>query len=124
VLFLESTAGGQPRAGDELRLWYTRAHTIANLDAGALTTLPAHHESALVTGAAGYAALSENLDQIGAVHLDPTETEALRHWGNARLAEFQRVLAALRAAAPTPGPAFGSGWELDQYDGYPKGSLR
>ena len=116
VLFLENVASGQPRGGDELRLWYTRAHTLANLDGGALTTVPAHHESALVTGAAGYAALSENLDQIGAIHLDPTETEALRQWGTARLDEFRRFLTALRAAAPASGPAFGAGWELDQYE--------
>ncbi len=110
VLFLESVAGAQPRAGDEVRLWYTRAHTVQNLDSGAVTTLPAHHESGLVTGAAGYAALSENVDQIGALHLDPTETAELRQWGSARLAEFQRFLVTVRAAAPAPGPAFGAGW--------------
>ena len=113
VLFIEAHVGAQPQAGDELRLWYTRAHTVENLDGGALTTLPSHHESALVTGAAGYAALSENLDQIGALHLDTTETDALRQWGSARLAEFHRFLAAVRAAAPAPGPAFGAGWELE-----------
>jgi hypothetical protein len=113
VLFLEHATGGQPREGDELRLWYTRAHTLEGLDGGALTTLPTHHESALVTGAAGYAALSENLDQIGALHLDPTESDELRRWGSARLEEWQRFLATLRAAAPMPGPAFGAGWELE-----------
>ena len=113
VLFLESAGGGLPRTGDELRLWYTRAHTLENLDGGALTTVPAHHETALVTGAAGYAALSENLDQIGALKLDPTETDELRRWGTARLAEFDRFLAALRAAGPMPGPAFGAGWEME-----------
>lgn len=116
VLFLESLAGGQPQAGDELRLWYTKPHTIQNLDSGATTTLPAHHESALVTGAAGYAALSENLDQIGSIKLDPTETDELRRWGTARLAEYQQFLATLRAVAPLPGPAFGAGWELDKYE--------
>jgi hypothetical protein len=119
VLFLESAAGGAPREGDALRLWYTRAHTIESLDAGALTTLPAHHESGLVTGAAGYAAVSENIDQIGALHLDLTETDELRRWGSARLAEFERFLGALRAAAPAPGPAFGAGWVLDAYADQP-----
>ena len=113
VLFLESAGGGLHLAGDEVRLWYTRAHTLQDLDGGALTTVPAHHESQLVTGAAGYAALSENLDQIGAIKLDPTETDELRRWGSARLAEFDRFLAALRAAAPLPGPAFGLGWEIE-----------
>ncbi len=116
VLSLESDRSGQPQAGDELRLWYTRAHTIQNLDGGALTTLPAHHESALVTGAAGYAALSENVDQIGALHFDPTETAELRRWGTARLAEYHSFLNTLRPTAPAAGPAFGAGWVLDRYE--------
>lgn len=116
VLFLESFEGAQPQPDDELRLWYTRPHTIQNLDSAAVTTLPAHHESALVTGAAGYAALSENVDQIGALHLDPTESAELRRWGSARLAEFQHFLATVRAAAPAPGPAFAAGWRMDRYE--------
>ena len=115
VLFLEHVDSLEPQAGDELRLWYTRAHTVQDLDGGALTTVPAHHESALVTGAAGYAALSENVDQIGALHLDPTETADLGRWASARLQKFHAFLGTLRAAAPASGPAFGVGWQLDRY---------
>ena len=115
VLFLENVDSLEPQAGDELRLWYTRPHTLQDLDGGALTTLPAHHESALVTGAAGYAALSENIDQIGALHLDPTETADLGRWASARLQEFHAFLGTLRAATPVSGPAFGAGWQLDRY---------
>ncbi len=116
VLLLASHAGAQPQAGDEVRVWYIRAHTVQNLDGGVLTTLPAHHESALITGAAGYAALSENVDQIGALHLDPTETPELRRWGTARLAEYHSFLNTLRPTAPAAGPAFGAGWVLDRYE--------
>lgn len=115
VLFLENVDSLEPQPGDELRLWYTRAHTLQDLDGGALTTLPAHHESALVTGAAGYAALSENVDQIGALHLDPTESADLGRWASARLQEFHAFLSTLRAAAPVSGPSFGVGWKLDRY---------
>jgi hypothetical protein len=114
VLLLASHRGAQPQAGDDVRVWYTRAHTVQNLDGGALTTLPAHHESALITGAAGYAALSENVDQIGALHLDPTETAELRRWGTARLAEYHTFLNTLRPSAPAAGPAFGAGWGMDE----------
>ncbi len=121
VLYLDAGAGAQPQAGDELRLWYTKPHTLQDLDGGALTTLPGHHESALVTGAAAYAAFSEHVDQIGAVQLDPTAPAELRRWGSARLEEWQRFLAGLRAAAPASGPAWGAGWGLDTH---PEGSLR
>jgi hypothetical protein len=116
VLFLANVAGAEPQADDELRLWYTRAHSLEDLDGGALTTVPVHHESALVTGAAGYAALSENVDQIGALHLDTTESAELRRWASARLAEWQRFLLAARAGVPAPGPAWGAGWVLDRFE--------
>lgn len=118
LLVLTSFVGEQPQADDELRLWYTKSHTIQNLDSGALTTLPAHHESALVTGACSYVALGELIDQIGAIHLDTTESAELRRYGSARLEEWQRFLARLAASGPAAGPAFSSGWQLDRYDDY------
>lgn len=116
LLVLTNLVGEQPQADDELRLWYTKPHTIQNLDSGAVTTIPLHHESALITGAAGYAALAENIDQIGGIHLDTTETAELRRWGSARLEEWTRFLTRLAAGAPAAGPAFGPGWQLDRYD--------
>ena len=116
VLYLSSFAGNQPQQDDELRLWYMKAHTIQNLDSAAVTTIPAHQESQLVTGAAAYAALSENVDQIGALHLDITETAELRRWGSARLLEWQKFLTSLRTGPGPAGPPFASGWQLDQYE--------
>ncbi len=116
VLFLAAIAGAQPQAGDELRLWYTRVHTVQDLDGAATTTVFDAHEAGLVTGAAGYAAASEHLDQAGAVHLDPTESAELRYWAAARQAEFRAFLGRVRASAPAGGPPFASGWLLDRWD--------
>jgi hypothetical protein len=116
VLFLSAAGGAQPQANDKIRVWYTKPHTIQNLDGASTTSLPGPHESGLVNGAAGYAALSENMDQIGAIHLDPTESLELRQWAGARLKEFQVFLAQVRSHGPTPGPSFGGGWSLDKYD--------
>ncbi len=116
LLFLSATTGDQPQAADEIRVWYTVPHTIQNLDSASFTSVLPHHESGLVTGAAAYAALSENVDQIGAIHIDPTESAELRQWGAARLQQFQAFLDQVRRGMATPGPAFSGGWALDDYD--------
>ena len=121
VLFLNTRAGAQPRAGDEIRVWYTKVQTIQDLAgadgvAAAITTVLAQHESGLVTGAAAYAAASEHLDQVGAVHIDPHEQPALQAWSSARYKEFQAFLSQVRNSAPSPGEPFGAGWALDRHD--------
>lgn len=118
VLLLASKSGRQPQADDELRLWYTKPHTIQDLDSAAATTVFAHHESGLVTGAAGYAAASEIVDQVGNVRLDPGESKDLSTWAAARLKEFRDWLETVKTG---PGPAgsappYGPGWQLDKWD--------
>ena len=116
VLFLASKTANQPQANDNLRVWYTTPHKIQNLDSGDITTVFPQHETGLVTGACAYCALSEGLNQIGAVRVDPAEVPALQQWGNARLAEFRAWLAAISAASPSSGPAFSDGWGIDKWD--------
>jgi hypothetical protein len=113
-----ASAGAGPQTGDELRLWYTKVHTIQDLDSAAATTVFAHHESQLVTGAAGYAAASEHMDQVGTVRLDPRESQDLASWAALRLKEFRDWLDTLRTG---PGPAgsanpFGPGWPMDKWE--------
>jgi hypothetical protein len=118
VLLLASKLGRQPRAGDELRLWYTKPHTIQDLDSAAATTVFAHHESHLVSGAAGYAAASEHMDQVGTVHLDPRESQDLSGWAAARLKAFRDWLDTLKTGPGPTGAAnpFGPGWSLDKWE--------
>ena len=117
VLALTSKTGSQPQAGDELRLWYTKLHTIQNLDSGAATTLFGPHESGLVTGAAGYAALAQAVSQIGTVRLDQREVPDLNKWGAERLAEYRAWLTTLKASAPSLGEPYGAGWRMDKWEG-------
>ena len=116
VLILASKTGSQPQQNDNLRLWYTKPQTIANLDSAAVTTVFPNHESALVTGAAGYAAASTNIDQIGTVRVDPSEVPGLNQWAAQHLAEWRAWLAALAASAPSFGPPYGDGWGIDKWD--------
>jgi len=118
VLFLDALDGRALQAGDELRLWYTRPHTIQDLDEAAATTVFAHHAGGLVTGAAGYAAASEHIDQAGSVRLDPDEGRDLGGWAAARLKEFRAWLETLKTGPGAGGatPPWGAGWQLDKWD--------
>jgi len=116
VLFLNTTDSTEPQLDDELRLWYTKVHTIQDLDAAAVTTLHLDHETDVVTGASGHAAIAEALDQVGQVHIDPKEVEYLRSWANGRLTEFRAALNRIRAATVSTGDAFGPPWKLDKWD--------
>jgi len=116
VLRLATTGGYIPRAGDNLLLVYGHAHEIEGLDGGGFTSFFRHHESGLLTGAAGYAATMEHVDQAGQVHLDPNETRTLAGWSGARLKEFRSWLASLRTGPGPSGGAYAGGWALDKWD--------
>jgi hypothetical protein len=102
-LLISSQSGAQPASGDKVRVWYTKQHTIQSLDGAGATSVMSLHETGLVTGAAGYAAASGMIDQIGTVRVDPSEVPGLREWSQDRLLEFRAWLAALAPTAPTTG---------------------
>ncbi|MCC7361227.1 MAG: hypothetical protein IT317_17205 [Anaerolineales bacterium] len=117
VLVLSALGGAQPQAGDELRLWYTRPHTLQDLDGAAVTSVPAAHTSGLVTGAAGYAAASQHINQAGSVRLDAHESGDLSAWAAARLTAFRAWLGTLAGGSAPAGEPFGAGWPLDKWEG-------
>ncbi len=103
----------EPAAGEVVRIWYTRLHSINGLDSASTTTLPDDCETLLVTGAAGYAAQERVQEQPG--RQVPVK---LREWAEARLSEFERGLTALarrqaaRYSGIAPGPTLDR-WEDD-----------
>ncbi len=119
VLVLSQRLGPQPQAGDELRLWYTRPHTVQDLDGAAVTSVPPAHTTGLLTGAAGYAAASQHLNQAGSVRLDPHESGDLSAWAAARLAVFTTWLAALKTGPGPTGEPYGAGWPMDKWEARP-----
>ena len=116
VLRLATLGGEIPREGDDVLLMYGHAHTIEGLDGGDVTSLFGHHESGLLTGAAGYAATMEHVDQAGQVSLDPSEALTLAGWSGARLKEFRAWLKTLPTGPGPSGQAFNRGWRLDKWD--------
>lgn len=67
------------------------AATISGLDGAGSTTLPAAHDSLLVLGASGYAALARCANRAESYALGG-ETGQLQSWGQARLGEFRAML--------------------------------
>lgn len=110
------TDGSLPQAGDEVQLIYCREHEIQDLDGGEFTSFYQLHESGLLTGAAGYAATMEHVDQAGQVRLDPAEARTLADWSAARLKEFNDWLASLRTGGGLSAEPYGAGWALDKWD--------
>ena len=117
VLFIDSDDGDQPQLDDSVRLWYTKAHTIQNLDSASTTTPRADHESALVIGAAGYAAIMRFVDRTEGFQEGREQIQTLEQWGFNRLRDFRRHLSIFRAASKAGrGDPFGSGWKVDKWD--------
>ena len=116
VLRLATVDRAIPRACDAVLLIYGHAHAIEGLDGADFTSFFSHHESGLLTGAAGYAATMEHVDQAGQVRLDPNEARTLAGWSGARLKEFRAWLASLRTGPGPSGKAFSRGWALDKWD--------
>ncbi len=105
VLFLTAKDQSQPQLNDEVRIWYTKLHTISGLDAAAVTTIPDEHESVLVRGAAGYVLLS--MPVAGDVRESPGA-----RWHNRFVDELRRLAS---RSAHVRGEPFGEGWKLDKW---------
>jgi len=71
---------------------------LSGLDGAETTTLPEIYESALLLGAAGYAACSRALQRSAAALPGQEGLNSLMDWGQARLGEFRAMLGSSRAA--------------------------
>jgi hypothetical protein len=110
VLWLETLGGVQPQQGEQVRLWYAQPHTIQDLDGGDCTTLPTPHETMLVVGAAGHAALSRAIDLVEVAGTDLYAIGLLGAWGRAAQKRWYAFLESLRRQQARRGPAWGRGW--------------
>lgn len=123
VLFLNGRTSVQPQQGNEMHIFYTRAHTIQNLDAAAATTPLPTHEFMLVRGAAGLVCLARaaDLNETSSNMAVSTPNYAalgkLLLFGNELDLGFYPWLALLRSQGQVGGEPFPrAGWLLDKYD--------
>ena len=117
VLFLLDVLGGQPQLDDEMRIWYTKVQTIQDLDSADVTTLLAQHESGLVGGAAGFAAMSRAVGMIEEANVDLYQVSLLGAWAGGKIKEFYIWIEELRAESARKGGMPSKGWTLDKWDG-------
>jgi hypothetical protein len=116
LLFLEITEGSQPQTDEELRLWYSKQQTIQDLDAAATTTLRDDHESIIVLGGAGHAAMSRTVDLIETAGTDLYQVGLLGTWGQRKLREFNAAIKTIQRKQTRRGPSWLTGWSLDKWD--------
>jgi hypothetical protein len=116
-LYLTSFAGGEPKEGDKVRVWFTTRQTILNLDSASATTIGYGHQSLIVTGAAGQAALSRAADLVETTNVDLYQVGLLASWGKLKMREFTSALEGLRAANARRGAPWSEGWQLDKWEG-------
>lgn len=103
VLRLE---GGDPPlgdGGDDLRVFYTAAHTIEGLDGAAATTLDAQGEHLVALAASAHAAMQAAQAAIGTVTVTGWTPKQYAEWAAQRLESYRRALDDLcrRAALAT-----------------------
>ncbi len=110
-LVFSAYRGGQPQAGQKVRLWYAAAHSLDGLDGATQTTLPPQHQSLLVSGAAGYAAMSRAVDLVETAGADLYGVGLLGVWAQRQLKEFRRALQELQRSQARRGQPWGEGWE-------------
>ena len=116
VLFLDVLDGAQPQQDDELRIWYSSAPEMAGLAGATVTTLPAWHETLIVNGAAGHAAMSQVADLVETAGTDTYAVVVLGTFGRAQLKQYRFDLDKLRAGEARSGASWGPGWGLDKWD--------
>jgi len=110
TLFLDVAA---VRAGEGIRLFYARPHTIEGLDSAAATTLSLEQEELISLGAAGYAALQRAQDAIGRVNISGQAPALWRDWGERRLREFRTRLDQLARRELQWRAAWTEGWQVE-----------
>jgi hypothetical protein len=85
-------------SGETAHIFFDVVQTLDGLDSADETTLPAEDWSLIVTGAAGYAAMSRALDLGEQVTLDRDVPTKARTWAGDKLQTFRQGLAALARA--------------------------
>ena len=116
LLFLEIEDSSQPQTSEEVRIWYTKRHTIQDLESATTTTLRGDHESLIVLGAAGHAAMSRTVDLIETSGTDLYQVSILGTWGQRKIKEFTAALRRLERKHARRGRSWGVGWALDKWD--------
>ena len=97
-------------------MWYSKRQTIQDLDSADSTTLLGEHESYIVLGGAGNAAMSRCVDLIETANTDLYQVGLLGTWGQRKIREYNTFLKTLSRQSARSGRSWRSGWSLDKWD--------
>jgi len=85
-----------PDGTEDLRIFYTKDHTIEGLDGASSTTLDDYACELLAIGAAGRVVLGQGREAIDTINVSVEVAGDWEAWGRGRLEEFRRGLEGLR----------------------------
>lgn len=94
-----------PDGTDVIRVFYTKAHTIKDLDSATETTPDDMGCELLIVGAAGRAVLSQSRSVIDAINVSSEVVGDWEGWGRARLKEFYDTLDRINSSERMVGDA-------------------
>lgn len=78
-----------PSSGDTVRIWYTKPHTIEDLDSATATTVPAEDITYIVVGGAHFAAQSRAVKLSESLNVDKDVVERLSKWAGEQGKNFR-----------------------------------
>jgi hypothetical protein len=106
-----------PAVGQIIRITYTKAHTIKDLDTGTSTTVLDSHEGILCTGAAGFAALMRSSEVSESYGSRASDLNQLMDIGKTFLEVFDNYLRKLQSEHQAHRNVIpDAGWQLDGWD--------
>jgi len=87
ILYIDDPTA--PSEGDTVRIWYTKPHTIEDLDSATATTVPAEDIGYIVTGAAHFAAQSRAVELAESLNVDKDVVKRLSDWAKEQGKNFR-----------------------------------
>ena len=106
----------EPATGDIIRFWYTAPNTLNGLNSQSITTFPAYHDTYMVSGSAGYAALSRAINRTEKLNIDGWTHQRLRVWGNELIHQFELALQAVVSQHAARASGIVASPPLDRWD--------
>lgn len=87
ILYIDDET--EPTSGEIVRVWYTLLHTLKDLDSAATTTISTEDVTAIVHGAAGFAAQQRSIERTENLNVDKDTTTKLNTWSERQLRTFR-----------------------------------
>ena len=113
----------EPANGDKVRLWYTKMHTIEDLNSATATTLPAEDIGYFINGCAGFAAEQRAMELSEELNIDRDVVKRIFDWSKEQHKNFRYGMRRRQPAWQRYGFGYDQNdldeairWALDRYN--------